>query len=58
MMFVDTSRCGIDIHAKKACVHEFLREHIYSDEKKRKLYDKYGSFGIYLADQVGSRNQI
>ena len=22
------------------------------DEKKRKIYDKYGSFGLYVADQV------
>ena len=27
--------------------------HVYSDEKKRQLYDEYGSFGLYLADQVG-----
>lgn len=26
---------------------------ILSDEKKRQLYDEYGSFGLYLADQVG-----
>ena len=26
---------------------------ILSDEKKRELYDKYGSFGLYLADQFG-----
>jgi len=26
---------------------------ILSDEKKRKLYDDYGSFGLYIADQVG-----
>jgi len=26
---------------------------ILSDEKKRKLYDDYGSFGLYLADQIG-----
>ena len=26
--------------------------HFLSDEKKRQLYDEYGSFGLYLADQV------
>ena len=26
---------------------------ILSDEKKREIYDKYGSFGLYLADQFG-----
>lgn len=26
---------------------------VLSDEKKRQLYDEYGSFGLYLADQVG-----
>lgn len=26
---------------------------ILSDEKKRKLYDDYGSFGLYIAEQVG-----
>ena len=26
---------------------------VFSDEKKRQLYDEYGSFGLYLADQVG-----
>lgn len=26
---------------------------ILSDEKKRELYDKYGSFGLYLAEQFG-----
>ena len=26
---------------------------ILSDEKKRKLYDEYGSFGLYIAEQVG-----
>ena len=26
---------------------------ILSDEKKRKLYDKYGSLGLYLAEQFG-----
>jgi len=26
---------------------------VLSDEKKRKIYDDYGSFGLYLADQVG-----
>ena len=25
----------------------------FSDEKKRQLYDEYGSFGLYIADQVG-----
>ena len=24
-----------------------------SDEKKRQLYDEYGSFGLYIAEQVG-----
>jgi len=26
---------------------------VLSDEKKRKIYDDYGSFGLYLADQFG-----
>ena len=26
------------------------------DEKKRNIYDKYGSFGLYIADQVGEDN--
>ena len=25
----------------------------YRDEKKRKIYDEYGSFGLYIAEQVG-----
>ena len=31
-------------------------DHVFSDEKKRQLYDEYGSFGLYLADQVGWRS--
>ena len=27
--------------------------HILTDEKKRALYDKYGSFGLSIADQFG-----
>jgi len=27
--------------------------HILSDEKKRALYDKYGSFGLHIAEQFG-----
>ncbi len=26
---------------------------ILSDEKKREVYDKYGSFGLYIAEQFG-----
>ena len=26
---------------------------ILSDEKKRSIYDKHGSFGLYVADQFG-----
>ena len=26
---------------------------VSSDEKKRPLYDEYGSFGLYIAEQVG-----
>ena len=26
---------------------------ILSDEKKREIYDAYGSFGLYIADQFG-----
>lgn len=29
-----------------------------SDEKKRQLYDEYGSFGLYLADQVGCESSV
>lgn len=29
---------------------------ILSDEKKRKLYDNYGSMGLYLAEQLGEEN--
>jgi len=27
-----------------------------SDEKKRKIYDEYGSFGLYVAEQFGDDN--
>ena len=33
-------------------VDENQLTHVFSDEKKRQLYDEYGSFGLYLADQV------
>ena len=26
------------------------------DEKKRGIYDKYGSFGLYVAEQIGDDN--
>ena len=26
---------------------------ILTDEKKREIYDKYGSFGLYIAEQFG-----
>ena len=26
---------------------------VLSDEKKKAIYDKYGSFGLYIADQFG-----
>ena len=26
------------------------------DEKKRGIYDKYGSFGLYVAEQIGEDN--
>ena len=26
------------------------------DEKKKEIYDEYGSFGLYLADQIGDEN--
>ena len=29
---------------------------VLSDEKKRRLYDKYGSLGLYIAEQVGEEN--
>lgn len=29
---------------------------ILSDENKRKLYDNYGSMGLYLAEQLGEEN--
>ncbi|KAH9393656.1 DnaJ sub C member 5B [Tyrophagus putrescentiae] len=29
---------------------------ILSDEQKRKLYDNYGSMGLYLAEQLGEEN--
>lgn len=29
---------------------------ILSDENKRKLYDSYGSMGLYLAEQLGEEN--
>jgi len=29
---------------------------VLMDEKKRKIYDKYGSFGLYVADQIGEDN--
>ncbi|XP_023338143.1 dnaJ homolog subfamily C member 5 [Eurytemora carolleeae] len=29
---------------------------VLMDEKKRNIYDKYGSFGLYIADQVGEDN--
>ena len=30
-----------------------MTEVCFSDEKKRPLYDEYGSFGLYIAEQVG-----
>jgi len=30
---------------------------ILSDEKKRSIYDKYGSFGIYLTEQMGGESE-
>ncbi|XP_072162889.1 dnaJ homolog subfamily C member 5-like [Diadema setosum] len=36
---------------------EVNRAHkVLSDEKKRQIYDEYGSFGIYIADQIGEDN--
>jgi len=36
---------------------EINRAHgILSDESKRSIYDKYGSLGLYIADQVGENN--
>ena len=29
---------------------------VLTDEKKRGIYDKYGSFGLYIADQIGEDN--
>ena len=29
---------------------------ILMDEKKRGIYDKYGSFGLYVAEQIGDDN--
>ena len=29
---------------------------VLMDQKKRSIYDKYGSFGLYIADQVGEEN--
>ena len=26
---------------------------IFSDEKKRQVYDEYGSFGLYISEQAG-----
>lgn len=30
---------------------------ILSDEAKRKIYDQYGSFGIYVTEQMGTENE-
>eukprot|EP00057_Strongylocentrotus_purpuratus_P019621 XP_011674095.1 PREDICTED: dnaJ homolog subfamily C member 5 [Strongylocentrotus purpuratus] len=36
---------------------EINRAHkVLNDEKKRQIYDEYGSFGIYIADQIGEDN--
>uniref|UniRef100_A0A0X3PW34 J domain-containing protein n=1 Tax=Schistocephalus solidus TaxID=70667 RepID=A0A0X3PW34_SCHSO len=36
---------------------EINRAHaILSDESKRAFYDKYGSFGLFMADQMGEEN--
>lgn len=29
---------------------------VLTDDKKRGIYDKYGSFGLYIADQIGEDN--
>ncbi|XP_041466574.1 dnaJ homolog subfamily C member 5-like [Lytechinus variegatus] len=36
---------------------EINRAHkVLNDEKKRQIYDEYGSFGIYIAEQIGEDN--
>ena len=34
-------------------IYKYLLISNFSDEKKRQLYDEYGSFGLYIAEQVG-----
>ena len=29
---------------------------ILQDEKKKEIYDTYGSFGLYISDQIGEEN--
>ena len=36
---------------------EINRAHkVLTDEKKRQIYDKYGSFGLFISDTVGDDN--
>ncbi|XP_071851005.1 dnaJ homolog subfamily C member 5-like [Apostichopus japonicus] len=36
---------------------EVNRAHkVLQDEKKRQIYDEYGSFGLYIAEQIGEEN--
>lgn len=36
---------------------EINRAHkVLQDEKKRQIYDEYGSFGLYIAEQIGEEN--
>ncbi|XP_072017550.1 dnaJ homolog subfamily C member 5-like isoform X2 [Amphiura filiformis] len=36
---------------------EINRAHkVLCDEKKRQIYDEYGSFGLYIAEQIGEEN--
>ncbi|PIK38078.1 hypothetical protein BSL78_25093 [Apostichopus japonicus] len=37
---------------------EVNRAHkVLQDEKKRQIYDEYGSFGLYIAEQIGEENK-
>ena len=36
---------------------EINRAHkVLNDEKKKQIYDEYGSFGLYIAEQIGEEN--
>ena len=41
------------MHCTCSLISKYFSISNFSDEKKRQLYDEYGSFGLYIAEQVG-----